>query len=142
MISRQVIQRAFILVAIILVAILLVLPLYNRTSNLGRSIGNLRILNKNTISYLSNVSKPYNYVIFYSLSCKSCEYLLPLFKKQKNITLVCLDSENINTDTSMFKLIDREMVKIRYLPYIVRVDSNHKIIQELKLDEIKNQLKI
>ena len=140
MISSQVIQKVSILATIILVAILLILSLYNRTSNLGQSIGNLRVLKKSTINYLSDVIEPKEYVVFYSTQCKSCMRQLPWLKKQKNMMLICLDNDYPNSDPDVSYLIDRNKVKIAYLPYIVRVDSNYKIIKELKSYEIKSQL--
>lgn len=138
MISRQVIKKASILATIILLAILLILSLYNRTSNLGQSIGNLRVLKKSTINYLSDVIVPKEYVVFYSTQCKSCIYQLPWLKKQKNMMLICLENNYPKGDSDILYLIDRDRIKIMYLPYIVQVDSNHKIIKELKFSDIKS----
>jgi len=138
MVSRQVIYRVLILVTIILVMILLIISSYNRTSNLGQSIGKLRVLNKSTITYLSDVIELKEYVVFYSTQCKSCIHLLPWLKKQKNMMLICLDDDSTNRDHDISHIIDLDKIKIMYLPYIVKIDSNYTIIKELRFGEIKS----
>ncbi len=131
----------FILFLIFIVSIIALTSIFKLT-NIDKPIGFLKIKKANQVLRLDELryNNDLKYIGFFSFDCPTCNALLKNKLLNKNIFFVNVDF-NKTIPINIWQLLPNEQIEIYYVPYIVKVDSSFRIIEEYKISEIEKRLK-
>jgi len=102
------------------------------TNNINKSLTKLRISINNEIKYLGDILKNKNidYIYFYSDECPFCKAISEEIRKDRSNRYLMIDVDDV-LESNKLILVDKDILGIRFVPYVVKIDSNCIIINEI-----------
>lgn len=129
-------KKLLLIITLLILVCLLLMPLLIKHDNIGVDLNNIDIRKNEEIINISVICKlkKEKILVFYSYKCSACKKLLSFksFKEKFIFINVDFDKKLIGND---LQLSPTKELRIFYLPYIVKLDSNYIIIKEYKLYE-------